>query len=83
MIGVAKVANKELKLSEASQSEWHEISRLDGPQKECRRLLDLVFTPGERVAVARSTPLGDPLVFVVRGAQLALRKREASWIRVQ
>lgn len=78
-----EVAIEELKLSEVPKLEWHEISRLEGPEKECRRLLDLGFTPGERVAVARSTPLGDPLVVLVRGAQLALRKREASWIRVQ
>ncbi len=72
-----------LKLSEVSGNEWHEIARLDGPDKECRRLQDLGLTPGERVAVARSTPLGGPIVVVVRGAQLALRKREASWILVQ
>ena len=80
---MTEVQKEELKLSEASQAEWHKISRLDGPEKECRRLLDLGFTPGERVAVARSTPLGNPLVVVVRGTQLALRMREASWILVQ
>ena len=71
-----------VKLSDATMSEWHRIESLDGPETECRRLLDLGFTPGEDVAVVRSTPLGDPLVVIVRGTQLALRKREASWIRV-
>ena len=71
------------RLSNVSGTDWHEIERLEGPEKECRRLLDLGFTPGERVAVLRSTPLGDPIVVVLRGAQLALRKREASWIVVQ
>jgi len=59
------------------------IERLDGPVDDCRRLLDLGFTPGEEVAVAHTAPLGDPLVIRVRGALLALRKREASWIWVR
>ena len=73
----------QLKLSDAAVSQWYRIERLEGPERECRRLLDLGFTPDEQVAVVRSTPLGDPLVVVVRGTQLALRKREASWILVQ
>ena len=71
-----------MKLSDATVAEWHRIARLDGPETECRRLLDLGFTPGEDVAVVRSTPLGDPIVVIVRGTQLALRKREAAWIQV-
>jgi ferrous iron transport protein A len=76
-------SNGHLRLSDAKKSEWYRIDRLEGPEVECRRLLDLGFTPDEQVAVVRSTPLGDPLVVVVRGTQLALRKREASWIWVQ
>ena len=70
-------------LSNVAVSQWHRIHRLEGPDTECDRLQDLGFTPGEPVAVVRSTPLGDPLVVVVRGTQLALRKREASWIVVE
>ena len=71
------------KLSDARLSKGYRIDRLEGPDTDCHRLLDLGFTPGEPVAVVRSTPLGDPLVVVVRGTQLALRKREAAWIVVQ
>jgi Fe2+ transport system protein FeoA len=71
------------RLSEVPLDEWHQIDRLDGPQEDCRRLLDLGFTPGEEVAVTHCTPLGDPLVIRVRGALLALRKREAAWILVR
>jgi Fe2+ transport system protein FeoA len=59
------------------------IERLDGPQQDCARLLDLGFTPGESIAVTHAAPLGDPLVIRVRGALLALRKREAAWIWVE
>ena len=59
------------------------IVRLDGPKRDCDRLLDLGFTPGEVIAVTHLAPLGDPLVVRVRGALLALRKREAGWILVE
>ena len=72
-----------MKLSNATVSQWYRIRGLDGPEGECSRLLDLGFTPGEPVAVVRATPLGDPLIVVVRGSQLALRKREAAWIEVE
>ena len=58
------------------------IERLDGPEQDCARLLDLGFTPGEVIAVTHLAPLGDPLVVRVRSALLALRKREAAWIWV-
>ncbi len=62
---------------------WVRIERLDGPREDCNRLLDLGFTPGEDVIVTNAAPLGDPLIVRVRGALLALRKREAAWIWVE
>jgi len=59
------------------------IGHLDGPTKDCARLLDLGFTPGEEIVVTQQVPLGDPLIVRVRGALLALRKREAAWIWVE
>ena len=59
------------------------IERLDGPHQDCARLLDLGFTPGEEISVTHWAPLGDPIVVRVRGALLALRKREAAWILVE
>jgi ferrous iron transport protein A len=58
------------------------IGGLEGPQDDCERLLDLGFTPGEEIVVTQSAPLGEPLIVRVRGTLLALRRREASWIRV-
>ena len=59
------------------------IGRLEGPKQDCARLLDLGFTPGEPIVVTQHVPLGDPLIVRVRGALLALRKREADWILVE
>jgi len=70
-------------LSAVPLNERFTIERLDGPPGDCERLLDLGFTPGEEVIVTNRAPLGDPLVILVRGALLALRKREAAWIWVQ
>ncbi len=70
-------------LSEVPLNRWCRIERLEGPHDDCNRLLDLGFTPGEEVIVTHAAPLGDPLVIRVRGALLALRKREAAWIFVE
>jgi ferrous iron transport protein A len=59
------------------------IGRLDGPTLDCARLQDLGFTPGEHIVITQKVPLGDPLIVRVRGALLALRKREAAWIWVE
>lgn len=63
-------------------NQWFRIERLDGPKEDCSRLLDLGLTPGEEVVVTHTAPFGDPIVVRVRGALLALRKREAAWILV-
>ncbi|HSO73968.1 MAG TPA: FeoA family protein [Blastocatellia bacterium] len=72
-----------MSLVDAPQNEWHQIDSVNGPEDERRRLLDLGLTPGEELAVIQSVPFGDPLVVLVRGMRLALRRREAAWIRVR
>jgi ferrous iron transport protein A len=47
------------------------------------RLEDLGFVPGSRVEVLRRAPLGDPILFLVRGTRLCLRRTEARSIRVK
>ena len=48
-----------------------------------RRILDMGFTRGTQVKVARVAPLGDPLEIVVKGCHLSLRKTEAATIQVK
>jgi ferrous iron transport protein A len=69
-------------LAEAPHGIWHRIESLVGPVEACDRLLDLGFTPGAEVKVSQTAPLGEPLVVVLLGTRLALRKDEASWILV-
>lgn len=72
-----------MSLLDALHNEWYRVEAVAGPEDERRRLLDLGVTPGEELAVVQSVPFGDPLVVMVRGMRLALRRREASWISVR
>jgi len=46
------------------------------------RLLELGLTRGCSVRVTGLAPLGDPMMVLVRGCQLAIRKDDAAYIRV-
>lgn len=46
------------------------------------RMLALGLTKGAKVEVIRRGPSGDPTVYNIRGAMIALRKEEASLIWV-
>lgn len=47
-----------------------------------RRLEALGFIPGTRVVVGRRAPLGDPTIYRVRGADVAVRRDTAREIEV-
>jgi ferrous iron transport protein A len=76
-------AGRSKNLSEALHGVWHQVESLAGPEDACYRLQELGFTPGAEVKVAQAAPLGEPLVVVLRGTRLALRKDEAAWIIVE
>jgi len=48
-----------------------------------RRLLDLGILAGTEIEAVHASPAGDPVVYRVRGAQIALRKQDADLVRVQ
>jgi len=48
-----------------------------------RRLLDLGFIPGTPLRVLRRAPLGDPIVYELRGTRICLRQIEATHILVR
>ena len=60
-----------------------EVVGLEGSPVQRRRLLEAGFTLGSRVRYLMATPFGDPLVFSLRGAVIALRKNEARNVRVR
>jgi ferrous iron transport protein A len=59
------------------------VESVDGDSALHRRLLEAGFTAGSSVRFVMATPFGDPLVFALRGASIALRKSEARCVRVR
>lgn len=47
-----------------------------------RRILDMGFTPGTQVECVRKSPSGNPVAYRVKGAVIALRKEDASLIKI-
>lgn len=47
------------------------------------RLLELGFVPGTAVRMVRRAPLGDPILYELRGCQIGLRRSEAQRILVR
>lgn len=56
------------------------IERLDLPEPDARRLMELGFLPGSTVELSRRSPFGDPSVFRIDDAEIALRRETASHI---
>jgi ferrous iron transport protein A len=53
------------------------LERIDLPEEDARRLMELGFLPGHTVTRAHSAPGGDPRVFQVDGSEVALRRETA------
>jgi DtxR family Mn-dependent transcriptional regulator len=52
-----------------------------GPQR--RRLLDLGVVPGTQIAAEFAAASGEPVAYRIRGALIALRRRQAAWVHVE
>jgi ferrous iron transport protein A len=59
------------------------ILEVDRTSSEGQRLLDLGFVPDTEVRVLTRAPLGDPMVYCLRGTHLCLRSTEADRVRVR
>ncbi|MGB9610863.1 MAG: FeoA family protein [Bryobacteraceae bacterium] len=59
------------------------IDRLDLPEDLAGRLMELGFIPGYPVTVAGDAPGGDPRIFRVEGAEIALRRETARHILIR
>ena len=65
-------------LSQLRRGDHGVLDRLDLPEDQARRLMELGFLPGARVEAALSAPGGDPRVYRVDGSEFALRRETAS-----
>lgn len=59
------------------------VKNLSGKGAIKRRMIDMGITPGVRITVRKSAPLGDPIEVNVRGYELTLRKREAKLVELE
>lgn len=66
---------------QASQSA--RIVEVDTRRPSGTRLLDLGFLPETELRMIRPAPLGDPVIYELRGYQICLRKADAAQVRVK
>jgi ferrous iron transport protein A len=59
------------------------VDEVTGDPGVGQRLRDLGFIPGTPVRVIRRAPLGDPILYELRGYRIALRRSEGRQIRVR
>jgi ferrous iron transport protein A len=70
-------------LDQLSEGESGIIRKVGGKGALRRRLMDMGLTSGVPVKMIKTSPLGDPVEYKVRGYHLSLRKSEAVSIEVE
>lgn len=73
----------EVSLSLLGPGEEAVILDVDGESVECLRLRDLGLVRGTRIRSVKRAPLGDPIVYDLRGYRLCLRRSESDRVRVK
>jgi len=59
------------------------VASIQGTQAISMRLLETGFIPGTPVKMITKTPFGDPIIYELRGTQIALRIEEAVCINLE
>ncbi len=73
----AKKNSSARNLTDLKPGESGVLDRLDLPEDDARRLMELGFLPGHAIVPGHSAPGGDPRVFRVDGSEVALRRETA------
>lgn len=58
------------------------VAHVAGERAMCRRLFDLGLVPGTTVTCTAVSPAGDPAAYLIRGAVIALRRKDAGGVRL-
>lgn len=48
-----------------------------------RRIIDMGITPGAKIIMRKTAPMGDPIEINVRGYELSIRKSQAKEITIE
>lgn len=75
--GTPKKARSARNLTELKPGEAGVLDKLDLPEPDAQRLMEMGFIPGHSVTRGLSAPGGDPRVFRVDGSEVALRRDTA------
>nr|WP_195365876.1 ferrous iron transport protein A [[Eubacterium] tenue] len=59
------------------------VDYIDGENDFTKRLLVLGCTKGTYITLKKIAPLGDPIIINFRGFDIALRKKEAKYIKIK
>lgn len=73
---------KTMTLDQLKPGQIATVTALESQGANRRRLLDLGILPGTQLAVEMASPLGDPVAYRIRGAVIALRRKQAREISV-
>lgn len=71
-----------MKLSQLKENQTATIRFVDKNCGFVRRFFDMGFTEGSRVKCTNIGLCGTPIAFLVCGSKIALRKKDADWIKV-
>lgn len=71
---------KRASIAELQPGESGVVKQVGGEGALHRHLLDMGITPGVRVTLIKTAPMGDPLEVKLRGYSLTLRKADAATI---
>ena len=77
------MATRSISLAALRKGDDAIVERIDLPEEDARRLMELGFVPGAHITAGCSAPGGDPRVFQVDGSEIALRRETALKISVQ
>lgn len=69
-------------LADLSSGSLATVTDVTATDPASQRLLELGVTPGARLRVVGTAPLGDPLEIELRGYRLSVRRSEAAVVEV-
>ncbi len=70
-------------IAQLQPGEWGIVDTVGGEGALHRHLLDMGITPGVKVTLQKTAPMGDPLEIHLRGYALTLRKDDAAKITLR
>jgi ferrous iron transport protein A len=79
----AAPAQSAVSLASLAPGHTVQVVGVTGTGPESERLLDLGFVAGTSVEILKRAPLGDPVVYGLRGYRICLRASEAGLVRVR